>query len=209
MTSAAQGSFIHKTMFLYVIILAVIFLKEKINKYFILGAILLLIGNLILIKNLSFYPNMGDVLIFIATIFWAIENVFSKYMIKTVKSDIVAWARMFFGAIFIFVYLSINGQVVALNVLDFGQISWLLISSIFLFGYVITWYRSLAKIPVSLATSILLLGSPVTTSLFFISGQKLSLLGVSSAIFILFGAAIIIIFGYGNIKNERKEIFGN
>src|SRR3972149_7017197 len=38
MTSAANASFIHKTMFIYVAILAAIFLKERISKRFFLGA---------------------------------------------------------------------------------------------------------------------------------------------------------------------------
>lgn len=207
-TSAAQGSFIHKTMFIYVIILAVFFLREKINKYFILGAVLLLAGNLIVMKNLSFSPNTGDLFILIATIFWAVENVISKYAIKTIKSDIVASARMFFGAIFILGYLLISGQASVLNNLGLNQLGWVLVSSIFLFGYVIAWYRSLAKIPVSLAASILLLGLPITTALTAISSHEITASSFFSSLLVISGIAVIVIFGYEKIQNKKEELIG-
>ena len=60
MTSAVSGAFIHKTMFIFVTIGAIIFLREKVNKYFIAGAGLLLIGNALLLNISSsyFYSSM-------------------------------------------------------------------------------------------------------------------------------------------------------
>ena len=101
MTSAAQGSLIQKTMFVYVAVLAFIFLKEKISKGFVLGAVLLLIGNALILKNFNFVFGQGDLLILGATIFWAVENTLSKKVLEKIDSEIVAWGRMFFGAIFI------------------------------------------------------------------------------------------------------------
>src|SRR4030042_6569470 len=50
MTAAASGSFFHKTMFIYVAVLAAVFLREKIpNRLFVAGA-LLLMGNLYFLR---------------------------------------------------------------------------------------------------------------------------------------------------------------
>ncbi len=204
-TSALQGSFIHKTMFIYVSALAVIFLKEKINKYFFGGAILVLIGNLIVIRGLSLAPNWGDFLILSATLLWALENIISKHAMKKIHCDTIAWARMFFGAIFILAYLWINGQSDLATSLNLKQIGWVMLASVLLSGYVITWYRGLAKIPVSVASSVLILGSPVTTMLVILSSGKINWGEILSAFFIVSGVIVIIIFGYAGIKKQEKE----
>lgn len=204
LTSAAQGSFIHKTMFLFVAILAIIFLKEKINKYFLGGAILLLLGNLLALKSFSFSFGRGDALILAATLFWAVENIISKHLLRTVKSEIVAGGRMFFGALFILAYIIFIGQGEVIFNLNVKQIGWVMITAAFLLGYVITWYKSLAKIPVSIATSILLLGSPITTLLTIAVAGKVNGNEILSSLFIIFGIVTIIFFSYE--KNEEKEI---
>ena len=45
MTGSAAGSFIHKSMFLYVAVAGIIFLKEKLNPKILLAAVVLLIVN--------------------------------------------------------------------------------------------------------------------------------------------------------------------
>ncbi|MDO8480858.1 MAG: DMT family transporter, partial [Nanoarchaeota archaeon] len=50
LTTGQMGSFIHKTLFLYVAILAPIFLKERLSKKLFLGTALLLVGNYLLIR---------------------------------------------------------------------------------------------------------------------------------------------------------------
>ena len=71
LTNAAQGSFIHKTMFIWVAVLAALFLKEKIDKKFLLGGLFLLLGSLILLKRLPHSLNQGDLLVFLASLLWA------------------------------------------------------------------------------------------------------------------------------------------
>jgi len=191
-TLAAKGSFIHKTMFIYVALLAHLFLKEKIDRRFFWGGILLLLGNLILLKKLSFEIGKGDILVFFATLLWAIENTISKYALRELEGKIVAWGRMFFGAIFIFLFLLPTGQLHLISKLNLKQISWVLITAIILLGYVLTWYSGLKLIPVSQATVILLLGSPITTFLNLISGGKVTHLEIISAILIIFGVILVI-----------------
>lgn len=205
MTSAAQGSFIHKTMFIYVAVLAALFLREKINKYFFGGALLVLIGNLFIIRNFSLIPNGGDFLVLAAALFWAVENIISKSAMKKINCDTIAWARMFFGAIFILAYLGINGRSSLIASLDLKQIGWIMFTAVLLFGYVITWYRGLAKIPVSVATSVLLLGSPVTTLLTILSSEKINGMEILSAFLIVSGVIVIIAFSHESLKNQGKE----
>jgi len=204
LTSAAQGAFIHKTMFVYAAILAVIFLKEKINKGFLIGAIFLLFGSLISLKALPISFGKGDLFILSATILWAFENLISKYVLRELPGRIVAWGRMFFGSIFILIYLIATSQIGLAGELGLNQFIWTLITSILLFGYVFTWYSGLKYIPLSTATAILILGSPITTLFSLIAGTKISFREIISAILILFG--IIFVLGIKNLWQKIKII---
>lgn len=199
---ASQASFVHKTMFIYVALLAFIFLKEKIDKKFLLGGLFLVLGNLFLLKNLSFSVNQGTLLIFLATLFWAIENIISKYALRELEGRIVAWARMFFGALFIFIFLLATGQLSFLAGLDLKQIGWTFATSLFLFGYVITWYSGLKYIPVFHATVILLLGSPITTLFSLISGAKINSQEILAGGLVILGVVFVI-----GIKEVRALIY--
>ncbi len=205
-TSSAEGSFIHKTMFLWIAILASVFLKEKIDRKFLFGALILLFANSLLLKKFHFLPDRGDLLILIATIFWAIENTLSKYLLSTSNLDgkTVAFGRMFFGAIFIWIYLIFTGQISEIFVLNLKQINWVLITGIILLFYVLTWYSGLKFIPVSKASAILLLGSPITTILNLISGIKIPQREIISGVLIFVG--IVTIFGIKKILENLKSL---
>lgn len=195
LTTAANGSFLHKTMFIYVAILAFVFLKEKIDRKFLIGAGLLILGNLFLLRTAPVKIGIGELFVLLATLFWAVESVISKYVLKELSPRVVAWARMFFGSIFIFVFLLFSNQAVLLADISLRQIGWVSITAILLFAYVITWYSGLKHIPVSKAAVILLFGSPITSLLSFNN--------VFASLLIIFGIAVI--FGLGKVYSEIKE----
>lgn len=204
LTTAAKGSFLHKTIFIYVAILAALFLKEKIDKNFLLGGLILLLGNLILLKKLPSMINQGDLLVFLATLLWAGENTISKYLLKDLEGRIVAWGRMFFGSLFIFLFLLATQQIPLIVGLNLKQIGWVLITALILFGYVMTWYSGLKYIPVSQATVILLFGSPITTLLSLIFERKIIYQEFLASILIILG--IIIVIGFKETLRLLKEI---
>lgn len=164
-TSAANASFIHKMMFIFVAVLAAIFLKEKISKKIIIPAGMLLAGNALLLKLAWTNINIGDVMIFTAMLFWAVEITMSKNALKNISSEIVAFGRMFFGAVFILAFLVVSGNVGHAAALTMPHIIWILVTSLFLFLYLFTFYNGLKFIEAHVAASILLLGSVVTTLL--------------------------------------------
>jgi drug/metabolite transporter (DMT)-like permease len=206
LTTAAKGAFIHKTMFIYVAFLAGLFLREKINKNFLSGGLILLFAGFILLKKLPYQLNQGDFLVFLATLFWAVENTVSKYILKStdIQGRTLAWARMFFGSFFIFLFLLGTGQLSLVNNLNFQQINWTFLTSIILFGYVMTWYSGLKYIPVSRATAILLLGSPITTFLSLVFGGEASSQEILAGFFIIFG--VIFIIGFKKLRQFLLEI---
>ena len=203
LTSAAQGSLIQKTMFVYVAILAFFFLREKISKWFVVGAIFLLVGNALILKNFNFVFGKGDLLILVATIFWAVENTLSKKVLEKIDSEIVAWGRMFFGAIFICFYLMAIGQFNLIFKTNVTQIGWVAITAALLFLYVLTWYRGLKGAPVHVATAILLIGSPITTVLNLFYGSQIGMREIFSGILIIAGIVMMLGIGYFSEKTEK------
>jgi drug/metabolite transporter (DMT)-like permease len=168
LTTGVQGAFIHKTMFIYVAVLAALFLKEKISKKLLFGGLLLLLGNAFLLKFIPHSLGKGDLLILLAALFWAVENTISKYTLRELPSRVVIWGRMFFGSIFILIFLVATGQIGLIGTLNISQVAWVVVTAIILLGYVITWYTGLKYVPVSVATPILLLGAPITALITFI-----------------------------------------
>lgn len=162
MTIPAQGSFIHKTLFIYVSFLAIIFLKEKMNKSLLLGLGALLAGNFLFLGIKMQALSWGDALVFGATLLWAVEIIISKRTLATLKPRIVAWGRMFFGSVFILVFLLATGQVGSLFAYNPEQWKWIAITSLFLLGYVYTFYHGLKYVRASVATSVLAIGAPIT-----------------------------------------------
>ena len=191
LTTSAKAGFIHKTMFVYIGIMAYIFLKEKFNSKSMIAVLLLLVGNFLFLK-LSYEPlNSGDFMILLATILWAGENTLSKYVLKNLSSNIVAFGRMFFGSVFIFGFLLVTGNFGDLFTLNSTQILWSIVPTLFLLGYVFTWYKGLKTISVTKASVILLLGSPITTLLNIVyTGNMVALTQVIGMIFLVGGVII-------------------
>ncbi|MFH0852743.1 MAG: DMT family transporter [bacterium] len=205
-TSAAQGSFVHKTMFVYTMVLAAIFLREKIRKEMIIGGLLILAGNLLALKTLNLSFNRGDFYVFLATLLWAAESIISKYVLRDLSAKIVAWGRMFFGAVLILIFLAANGQLAMIGHISFEQTLWIEITSLILFGYVITWYSGLKYVSVSAAASVLILGSPITIFLAFAATGKISFGEIISSGLIMSGLAMILGFQY--ILERIKQLKG-
>jgi len=202
LSTSGNASMIHKSMFLFVAILAIIFLKERLNKLLIAGILIILIGNVFLLKlNPQNLLSVGDLLILIATLFWAVENVISKKAVTTISPRIVAGARMFFGSFFILIYLLFTKQLVSLASIDLNQMLWVLLTGFILSLYLLTWYSGIKYIKISTATCVLALGAPITNILSLIQGNSLALnqyLGIS---IIIFGLVLVMV----SVKSKLLE----
>ncbi|MCX6767882.1 MAG: DMT family transporter, partial [Candidatus Micrarchaeota archaeon] len=111
LTSAVNASFIHKTMFLFIGVLAAVFLREKMEKKYLFAAIALLAGNALLI-GLPGSLDYGALLVLAATVFWAVETIISKRALSALEIPprIVALARMGFGSLVLAAFLFATGR---------------------------------------------------------------------------------------------------
>ena len=191
MTTGATSSFIHKTMFVFIAVFAILFLKEKLTKGLAIGAALLLAGNYLVLRP-SFTLSAGHILVFAAMLLWAVESVFAKAVVKNMSGTVVAFGRMFFGSVFILAFLAATGKAHIISAMSAAQYGWIAVTAALLFGYVITFYNGLKTIKVSTAACILTLGSPITTALTMFKGGGISPFEIAGAVFIMAGVAAVL-----------------
>src|SRR3989338_627235 len=161
---ASVSSFIFRSLFIFASLMAVFYLKEKIDHRFFIGALIVFIGNFLLVKgDLAF--GTGQIMVLIATLLWAIEYNYSRKVLAALSPRVVALGRMFFGSIFLLVFLGATGKINALFVISYDILPCTIIASLFLFLYVTFFYSALKYTTVSNATAALALGGPITALL--------------------------------------------
>jgi drug/metabolite transporter (DMT)-like permease len=170
--SAANANFIHKTMFIYIALFSIYFLKEKLNYIAYTGVGILLVGSVMFFKVQPSKLGVGELYILIATLLWTVEILISKKLLSKVSANLVSLSRMLLGSIIILVYLLISGQASLMLTLTTRQWSWLLIGGAFLFGYVLTFYHGLKRLTAAEASAVITLAVPITTILTMVNQSK-------------------------------------
>ena len=161
---AVSGNLIQKTLFLWVAVLAVPFLHERISKIQLTGYAVLLLGMFVVGGTFTVINKTGTWLILAATILWAVENVIAKVALKNIPSAIVSWGRMVFGLPCLLAAALVFGKIGLLTHASSFALMPILVSSIFLTVYVTVWYSALSKAPATLVSSVLVF-APVVTAL--------------------------------------------
>lgn len=192
--SAVNANLIHKTLFIWVALMALPILKERLSIRQILGFLIIAWSNLFIGGFSGFTGNRGEIMIFAATLLWSVENIIAKVALKDTDSQIVAWGRMFIGSVFLIFLALAENKLVLLTKLSLSQIIPVIGSVIFLTGYVYFWFRALKLAPATLVTSVLILATPITNVLtaVFIN-HTLPQSQITNLLFSLIGVALIIL----------------
>lgn len=167
MTSALNAALIHKTLVLWVALLAIPFLHERVSTGQWLGIAALFAANVLVGGFSGFRYNTGELLILTATIFWSAENIIAKIALRDIPSTVVAGARMTIGslALLAFVLWRNPAAPTTLFHLTASQWGWIFLTGALLLGYVLTWYRALALAPASYIATLLVPATLVTNAL--------------------------------------------
>lgn len=194
LTNAAAGSFLQKTMFIFVAAIGIFFLREKIPRKIWIPSILLIAGSFLLAKLNGFAFGEGELFILTATLFWAIEIHLSKRALSNVSGNIVAAARMSIGALAIFAFLVFTGRVETIAKVSPDGWVWTIFTSLLLLGYVTTFYNGLKLIKPTTATALLVVGSPITTLLSMIFSNAPLALNIMGGIALTIGGAALYVW---------------
>jgi drug/metabolite transporter (DMT)-like permease len=190
---AATASFVYRSLFLMGTVLGVVFLAERLHPRIVLAAGLLLAGNVLLLSLVSPLWTDGTSYVLAATVLWAVEYTISKRTLRTIPSSKVALGRMGFGGVFLAGYLLLTAQWGKAAALSGGQWEWVLISAALLAAFVTTWYAGLARVDLGVATSVLVLGFPITWVLTLgVNGAGYALPAAIGAATVVGGVALVI-----------------
>jgi drug/metabolite transporter (DMT)-like permease len=164
--SSVQAAFIHKTLIIWVGILAVGILREKVGVLHVAAIGLLIAGQVVLAGGLSEMGfGAGEAMILAATLLWSIEIVIAKRLLATVPSMTVGVARMAGGSLVLMAYGVAFGGFAAMTGISAGQVAWVLATGGVLAAYVLTWYAALARAQAIDVTAILVGGAVITAAL--------------------------------------------
>ena len=151
---APVANLIHKTLFIWVSVLASIFLKERLNiKYWISFGLIFLAN--FYFARIPLNPGKGEMMILVATILWSTENILAKKALTALPSEMVGFFRMGVGSILLSTAVLFNGKGAKFLTLSYEQLTVIIIGGLILFLYVYFWYKALKYAPASLATLIL------------------------------------------------------
>lgn len=193
-TSAINGALIHKTLFLWVLLFAGPFLKERFTPWQWVGVGSIFAANLFVGGFAGFKWNTGELFILFAVMLWAVENIIAKKMLANLSALTVASARMVLGSAFLFLFLFSQERVAPLASISAVAWGWTILTGVLLLCYVLLWYNALKYAPATYVATLLVPATLITNSLSAVfithawSGTQtvsaiLSLVGISLVIF--------------------------
>jgi drug/metabolite transporter (DMT)-like permease len=193
-TTAINAGFLIRLTPLFVLPFAYVLLKEKTQGHSILLMLIMLAGAFLLITNgIEMAPQLGDILVILAAMSIAFQNVFAKKIMHKISTDLIIFCRIGISALLItlFVPVLINWQIV--DAFSSGLV-YIILTAILYVLSVICQYNAIKLV------------GPFITTTFFLSGSLFSaffaylLLGETLSFVQWIGVAAILLGGYCLIK---------
>ena len=187
---ATQAAFIQKTLVVWVAIIAVPLLHERLGWPHLAAIALLVAGQAWLVGDAGTVAfGSGEALILAATLLWAVEVIVAKKLLAGLDSRLLGAARMALGTLVLLAWVAVSGRAGELVSLSGDQWSWVLLTGLILAGYVATWYAALARAQAVDVTAVLVFGAVVTAVLTRVADGAAFDLG--GAVLITAGAILI------------------
>jgi drug/metabolite transporter (DMT)-like permease len=164
-TTATPAAFWRDTLVIWVAVLAVPILRERVTWWNMAAIVLLVVGEVAVTGGVGqLAASRGELLVLAASMLWAVEVVVAKILLRGVAPATLSLVRMGVGALALVAYLAVSGSLHSLVSLDASQVGWVLLTGLLLSGYVATWMTALARARALDVTSILV-GSALVTAL--------------------------------------------
>lgn len=163
--SSVQAAFIHKTLVIWVALLAVPLLREKLTAFHFAAIGLLVGGEAVMTGVDAIAIGTGEVMILAATLLWAVEVVVAKTLLKDLAASTVGAARMGIGAIALIAWTLSTGAANGITALPASAWAWVAITGLSLTAYVGTWYLALSRAQAVDVSAVLVLGALITAAL--------------------------------------------
>lgn len=163
---AAGAAIIQKTLFVWVALLAVPILGERLGALQVAAMAVLVLGTWLMSSavDLAASPS-GALMIGAATLLWAVEVILVKRLLGGISPAVVGAARLGIGVVFLAGFLLVTGRLGGVGAVSTEGWTWVLVTGVILAGYVGTWYAALRRAPASAVTAVLVIAAPITAGL--------------------------------------------
>ena len=186
-----QAAFLHKTLVVWVVLLAVPLLSERLGALHLTAIGLLVLGQAGLVGGVPRAFGAGEAMILAATFVWAVEVVVAKKLLAELTSWTVGLARMGGGSVVLVGWTVLRGSGGDLLALTAAQWAWVLLTGALLAGYVSTWFAALSRAPAVDVTAVLVLGAVITALLAAAVGAQPLTDRLGWLVLLLAGAALV------------------
>lgn len=160
--SSAQSAFLHKTLVVWVALLAVPLLHERLTAWHGAAILLLVVGQVGLVGGVPTGLGSGEAMIMAATLLWSVEVVVAKRLLSGLSSWTLGVARMAAGSAVLVAWTAARGGLGALVGLDPSAWAWVALTGVILAAYVATWFGALARAQAVDVTAVLVVAAPIT-----------------------------------------------
>ena len=161
--TSSDAAFLHKTLVVWVAVLAVSLLGERLTPLHVGAVALLIAGQIALADGIgSLRPGVGEAMILAATLCWAVELILVKRLVETLPSTTVGASRIAGGAVLLVVWLAVTGRVADLVSLSMAQWAWLGLTGSILSVFVTVWFAAVARAPVIDVAAVLVPAAVIT-----------------------------------------------
>ncbi len=206
---APTAAFMHKTLFIWVALLAVPLLGERVGRLQAFALVLLVVGNLALSNRPGRWAwGEAEMYTLGATLIWAVEAVLARrFLAGGFSAPVGAAGRMGFGVIVMLGYVAVTGRLDTVGALEASQWGWVLLTAAFLGAYVLSYYSALKAAPAVLVSSVLVVGSVITAALHAgVNSRSYSAEQVAgfAVITLAIGFAVLAARGTRSLSRERS-----
>jgi drug/metabolite transporter (DMT)-like permease len=191
-TSSTSAAFLQKTLVVWVAVLAVAFLRERLRVVHVAAIALLVVGQAAASGGVGpFIFDSGAMMVLAATLLWSVEVVIAKPLLRGLSPLTVASARLAIGVAVLVAVAFLSGATAQLATVTLQGWLWVAVTGLILSVYVVTWYFALSKAGAIDVTAVLVFGAVITAVLGTgIRGASLAPAAVGLAL-ITFGCVLI------------------
>ena len=160
---STNAAFIHKTLVVWVALMAVLLLREKLRLMHIGAIVVLVVGQILISGGIGgLAVGDGELMILGATLLWSVEVVVAKTILPQTTAATIGAFRMGLGSLVLIGYGIASGSFASLGDLTGTQIGWVLLTGAVLSLYVMSWFAALARAGAVDVTAVLVLGAVIT-----------------------------------------------
>jgi drug/metabolite transporter (DMT)-like permease len=195
LTTATTGSLLNHAQFLFVALLAVPLLRERITSIAWVGLALLAAGSLVGTDVGALRWNEGAVFILVSTGMFAAGVVIARRLLARLSAELVMSAKMSAGAAMLAIYAAVSGRLAGASSLSAAQWAVVLGTGVILLAFTVATTYALRHAPALAVTAIGMASPPVTLALQLAAGvaPRTAAGTISSMVLVVAGAAVFML----------------